>query len=177
LGSFGVFFLAETCSRHLGDCPWGPAAVAAMLLLLCHASARGPSSGVPLLALRCAVLALLFPHGALAACPGAAAPGYYCVGAVETLCLSGKYCIGGAAPAVSCMTPANCAGVGLSAEPPCVWNVTTLAGSGSATPFANGQGAAATFSYPAGVAADASGVVYVADTENNRIRAAGTGRA
>jgi hypothetical protein len=69
----------------------------------------------PRLLLRLCMVVLLV-GGAHAGCPGLAAPGYFCVGAVETLCLSGKYCIGGAAPAVSCMTPANCAGVGLSAE-------------------------------------------------------------
>jgi sugar lactone lactonase YvrE len=175
------FFVAEcsgcSCSCPLSSpplytAPWGAAAVAVvLLLLLClRAGARGgPSSGAPLLAQRCAVLALLFLHGALAACPGAAAPGYFCVGAVETLCQSGKYCIGGAAPAIPCMTPANCAEVGLSAEPGCFWNVTTLAGNGGTT-FANGQGAAATFNLPSGVAADTSGVVYVADLGNDRIR-------
>jgi streptogramin lyase len=47
--------------------------------------------------------------------------------------------------------------------------VTTLAGSGVAA-FADGQGVAASFNRPRGVAADANGNVYVADTENNRIR-------
>ena len=107
----------------------------------------------------------------LAACPGAAAPGYYCVGSVETQCPVGSHCTGGAAGRVSCMTPANCAAVGLGAEPTFVWSVTTLAGSGSSTPFANGQGTAATFNGPKGIAADASGVVYVADYDNHRIRA------
>ena len=48
-------------------------------------------------------------------------------------------------------------------------NVTTLAGSGTAT-FADGNGTAASFSHPRGVAVDASGNVYVADASNNRIR-------
>lgn len=48
--------------------------------------------------------------------------------------------------------------------------VTTLAGSGTAT-FANGTGAAASFSGLLGVSVDATGKVYVADTENNCIRA------
>jgi len=47
--------------------------------------------------------------------------------------------------------------------------VTTLAGSGSAA-FAEGTGTSASFAYPNGVAVDASGAVYVADTYNERIR-------
>ncbi|WP_458762497.1 NHL repeat-containing protein [Cupriavidus basilensis] len=48
-------------------------------------------------------------------------------------------------------------------------NVTTLAGSSTAG-FANGTGVSASFSNPIGVAVDASGNVYVADTGNNAIR-------
>jgi sugar lactone lactonase YvrE len=48
-------------------------------------------------------------------------------------------------------------------------NVTTLAGSGSPS-YANGVGIAASFSNPYGVALDANGIVYVADTFNHRIR-------
>ncbi len=124
----------------------------------------------PSLLLRLCVIVLLL-GAAHAGCPGAAAPGYFCAGSVKTQCPVGFFCMGESAGAMPCMTQANCAAVGLSAEPPCVWNVTTLAGSGSITPFANGQGTAATFRNPIGVAADASGVVYVADSDNHRIRA------
>jgi hypothetical protein len=37
--------------------------------------------------------------------------------------------------------------------------VSTLAGSGASTPFANGLGAAATFFYPAGAAVDSCGAL------------------
>ena len=47
--------------------------------------------------------------------------------------------------------------------------VTTLAGSGIAD-FADGTGSSAQFSSPQGVAVDSSGTVYVADTNNHRIR-------
>ncbi|QKG54465.1 hypothetical protein [Hymenobacter sp. BRD67] len=47
--------------------------------------------------------------------------------------------------------------------------VSTLAGTGTAG-SANGTGTAASFNYPAGVAVDAGGTVYVADQRNNLIR-------
>lgn len=53
-------------------------------------------------------------------------------------------------------------------------NVTTLAGSGSPGDggggFADGSGGTALFSHPHGVAVDAAGAVYVADTGNHRVR-------
>lgn len=47
--------------------------------------------------------------------------------------------------------------------------VATFAGSGTVG-TADGTGAAAKFSYLAGIAIDSSGTVYVTDTGNNRIR-------
>jgi sugar lactone lactonase YvrE len=47
-------------------------------------------------------------------------------------------------------------------------SVSTLAGSG--IQFADGQGTSASFSYPSGVTVDAGGIVYVADSGNERIR-------
>lgn len=48
--------------------------------------------------------------------------------------------------------------------------VTTLAGTAGVTGSADGQGAAASFNRPQGIAVDAAGNVYVADTDNNLIR-------
>jgi len=48
--------------------------------------------------------------------------------------------------------------------------VTTLAGSAGQNGSADGTGAAASFSYPSGVAVDGAGNVYVADSDNNTIR-------
>jgi sugar lactone lactonase YvrE len=48
--------------------------------------------------------------------------------------------------------------------------VTTLAGTAGVTGSADGTGGAASFSAPSGVAADSSGNVYVADTNNFTIR-------
>ncbi|WP_230204473.1 SBBP repeat-containing protein, partial [Olavius algarvensis spirochete endosymbiont] len=47
--------------------------------------------------------------------------------------------------------------------------VSTLAGSGDAA-FTDATGNAAKFNYPSGVAVDSSGNVYVADSNNHRIR-------
>lgn len=48
--------------------------------------------------------------------------------------------------------------------------VTTLAGTMGTRGYADGQGAAARFNQPSGVATDGAGNVYVADTGNNTIR-------
>ena len=48
--------------------------------------------------------------------------------------------------------------------------VTTLAGTAGSSGSADGTGTAATFNYPAGVAVDSSGNVYVADKDNHLIR-------
>ncbi|MGB7810218.1 MAG: hypothetical protein WBP56_03695, partial [Polyangia bacterium] len=48
--------------------------------------------------------------------------------------------------------------------------VTTLAGTAGSSGSADGTGAAASFSYPYGVAVDGSGNVFVADWGNNAIR-------
>lgn len=51
-----------------------------------------------------------------------------------------------------------------------VGTVTTLAGTSGVTGDADGQGSAASFNGPHGIALDKAGNVYVADTENNLIR-------
>jgi sugar lactone lactonase YvrE len=48
--------------------------------------------------------------------------------------------------------------------------VTTLAGAPGQTGSSDGSGSSARFNYPAGIAADAAGNVYVADFENSTIR-------
>jgi len=54
-------------------------------------------------------------------------------------------------------------------SPKKAWVVSNFAGSGTAG-FANGDGDAAQFKEPYGVAVDTLGNIYVADTKNNRIR-------
>ena len=63
--------------------------------------------------------------------------------------------------------------VGLSSQPPCYWNVSTLAGSGSAA-YADGTGAGASFQGPEGVAFRSSSgngaSLVVADSGGSRLR-------
>jgi sugar lactone lactonase YvrE len=49
------------------------------------------------------------------------------------------------------------------------WTVTTIAGDGTSD-YADGAGTAARFDSPCGIAVDAAGNLYVADTDNHRIR-------
>ena len=101
--------------------------------------------------------------------PCSALPGYFCSGGAALLCPVGAFCAGGAALNISCYPVTACTVAGLSAQPPCYWSASTLAGNLTAM-FADGQGTMATFNWPTSVVAVAA-VVYVADNNNNRIRA------
>lgn len=50
------------------------------------------------------------------------------------------------------------------------FNVTTIAGSAGVSGFTDGQGSAALFNTPNGIAVGSNGIIYVADTANNAIR-------
>jgi hypothetical protein len=76
--------------------------------------------------------------------PCSAPPGYFCSGGSALICPIGAYCAGGSALNVSCYPVTACTVAGLSAQPPCYWNVSTLAGSG-ASGSANGMGTSASF--------------------------------
>ena len=101
--------------------------------------------------------------------PCSAPPGYFCSGGSALICPIGAYCAGGSALDVSCYPVTACTVAGLSAQPPCYWSVSTLAGSGAAG-SSNGQGTAATFNAPEGLALSASGVLFVSEFNGNRIR-------
>ncbi len=100
--------------------------------------------------------------------PCSAPPGYFCSGGSALICPIGAYCAGGSALNVSCYPVTACTVAGLSAQPPCYWNVKTLAGSGAAG-SANGQGTTASFSSPSNTVV-VNGSILVADSGNNRIR-------
>jgi hypothetical protein len=113
---------------------------------------------------------VLLLGSARAACPSAAAPGNYCVGAAETVCPMGAYCIGGAAANIPCSPLTACTVVGLSVQPRCYWYVDVVAGSGvSAT--TNGVGTNAAFVSPASAWFDPdTSNVYVGDWGSNVVR-------
>lgn len=109
------------------------------------------------------------PSGSPTLIPCSAPPGYFCRGGAALVCPIGAYCAGGAALNVSCYPATACSVAGLSAQPACFWNVSSLAGSG-AVGSVNGIGSMALFSRPVAVAVNAQSIVYVADSSNNLIR-------
>ena len=101
--------------------------------------------------------------------PCSAQPGFFCNGGSALICPIGAYCAGGSALNVSCYPVTACTVAGLSAQPPCYWNVSTLAGSG--TPgFAEGVGHFASFNRPDRIVVDDNGRYVIGDAQNHRIR-------
>ncbi len=109
-----------------------------------------------------------------AACLSCAVGAYSASGAsscafTATTCPVGTYA---AAPAscAACSPATACTVPGLTAQPPCYWNVSTLAGSGAAG-WADGQGSTAAFREPTGVSFDPALLrLYVGDYGGNRVR-------
>ncbi len=97
-----------------------------------------------------------------------ASPGYFCSGGSALICPIGAYCAGGAAANISCCPVTACTVAGLSAQPPCFWNVSTLAGSGAVGSF-NGLSSYATFNEPYGLALT-GGTLYVGDSRSSCVR-------
>ena len=104
-------------------------------------------------------------------CASRAIAGSYCppgVGA-PVLCPAGSFCAGGVAGPLACAPATACPVAGLAAQPPCYWNVTTLAGNGTAA-FADGAAATAAFYGPTELTIDKEGNFIVSDRNNHRIR-------
>ena len=102
-------------------------------------------------------------------------PGYGCAaGATSptpTLCAVGYFCGGGAAGQVACAPSTACPVAGLSSQPACMWNVSTLTGQGIVGGFSDGVGTAAIWRSPSRVVIASNGADYIAlDTSNQRVR-------
>ena len=85
-------------------------------------------------------------------------------------CPAGAFCAGGEALNVSCYPVAACSVPGLRAQPPCYWNVTTLAGRAT-TGFTNGAGTAASFNGAFGLLPLQNGSLLIVDEFNGALRA------
>ena len=71
---------------------------------------------------------------------------------------------------VSCYPVTACTVAGLSAQPPCYWNVSTLAGNGVAT-WADGPGESSAFHNPVGIVyLENASTLIATDYTNNRVR-------
>ena len=101
--------------------------------------------------------------------PCSAAPGYFCSGGSALICPVGAFCAGGAALNVSCYPVTACSVAGLSAQPPCNWLVTTLAGNG-VNGNVDGSGTSAIFSGPIGIDFGADNALFVTDQGTNIVR-------
>jgi hypothetical protein len=89
---------------------------------------------------------------------------------IATTCPVGTFANVSASACAPCSPATACPVSGLSAQPPCYWNVSTLAGNGTAG-WADGLGSAAMFSGPLGVSVDPVTLsVYVGDWAGNRVR-------
>ena len=107
-------------------------------------------------------------------CTPCAAGSYSAAGATSCAYTASTCPVGtfASAPAscAACSPATACAVPGLASQPPCYWNVSTLAGSGEAG-SADGQGAAAKFTWPVGISVDPVSLnVYVGDYLSHRIR-------
>lgn len=71
---------------------------------------------------------------------------------------------------MSCYPLAACSVTGLSAQPPCYWSVSTVAGNGAAG-YADGTGAAAKFNQPSLPSFDPlTEAIFVAEYAGQRVR-------
>ena len=158
-------------------CPFGNSTAFSSPCLSCPASYYC-SSGTPLLCpagSACpmgSVNATLCPAGSFSpagasACSPCPAGTYFFAGAC-TQCPIGAYCAGGAALNVSCYPVSACAVAGLSAQPPCYWNVKTLAGGPSS--LGTWLDGVVGFWYVQWVLPDPSGRFVYASTFQGRVR-------
>ena len=98
-----------------------------------------------------------------------ASPGYFCSNGFVLICPIGAYCTGGVALNVSCYPVTACTVTGLSAQPLCYWNASTLTGTG-VSGFADGARSTAMFSTNTNGLAEYRGTFYLADVGNNCVR-------
>jgi DNA-binding beta-propeller fold protein YncE len=96
--------------------------------------------------------------------PCSASPGYFCSDGSALICPIGAYCAGGSALYVSCYPATACTVAGLSAQPPCFWKASTLAGNGTSCAV-DGSPTTSCFFQPNGIALNAtSGDVIVSES-------------
>ena len=106
--------------------------------------------------------------------PCSAPPGFFCNGGAALICPIGAYCAGGSALNISCYPQTACTVAGLSAQPLCYWNVSTLAGTGVAG-AANGVSTLSSFHNPSSITLHTNGSIIVGDDINAYVRVISSG--
>lgn len=87
-----------------------------------------------------------------------------------TICPVASFCPGGSPGVViPCFPATACPIPGLSVQPTCYWNTSTLAGNGAAG-YSNGVGTLASFRFPERIVLDGNGDFVFVDSDNSRIR-------
>ena len=147
-----------TSSATCAQCPPGAfSGAGAAACSLCPAGVYGSAAGLTTSAC----------SGNCSAPPGAGCAAGSTSPANATQCLPGTFCPGGSpAPALPCAPATACPEAGMSAQPPCYWNVSSLAGDGTAG-FSGGGRLKQTL----GASASPQGDIFFADSGNAVIRA------
>ncbi len=98
-----------------------------------------------------------------------APPGYFCSGGSSLICPIGTYCAGGSALNVSCYPVTACTVAGLSAQPPCYWKVSTLAGNGVSAFVNSDNPFTSSFNAPSGPAHFNISAYCIGDSSSIRV--------
>ena len=169
----GYYCPVGFCSATQNACPAGtfsatPDAASALACAACPPGSFSSSGAAACTPCAAGTFNAASQSAACATCPAGT---YSAQGAssCESACPVGTFA-DGTASCVPCYPLTACTVAGLSAQPPCYWNVSTLAGNGSPA-FADGVGTQASLNRPLGISyIPFLGGNAIADSDNFKVR-------